>query len=60
MKMKRRPHVALIVETSSAYGRLVLRGITRYVRSHHPWSIFLEQRALTTRPPGWLRGWRGR
>jgi LacI family transcriptional regulator len=57
--MKRRPHVALIVETSSAYGRLVLRGITRYVRTHHPWSIFLEQRALTTRPPGWLEGWRG-
>jgi LacI family transcriptional regulator len=57
--MKRRPHVALIVETSSAYGRLVLKGITRYVRTHHPWSIFLEQRALTTKPPGWLEGWRG-
>ena len=51
--------MALIVETSSAYGRLVLKGITRYVRTHHPWSIFLEQRALTTRPPAWLEGWRG-
>jgi LacI family transcriptional regulator len=57
--MTRRPHVALIVETSSAYGRRVLRGITAYVRSHQPWSIFLEQRALTTRPPGWLEGWKG-
>src|SRR5262249_25053566 len=55
--MRKRPHVALIVETSSAYGRLVLKGITRYLRSHHPWSIFLEQRALTTKPPAWLQGW---
>jgi LacI family transcriptional regulator len=54
-----RPHVALIVETSSAYGRRVLRGVTRYVRTHQPWSIFLEQRALTTELPGWLKGWRG-
>ena len=57
--MGKRPHVALIVETSSAYGRLVLKGITRYLRSHHPWSIFLEQRALTTKPPDWLQRWRG-
>jgi LacI family transcriptional regulator len=53
------PHVALIVETSIHYGRQVLQGITRYVRSHQPWSCFLEQRELWASPPAWLRGWKG-
>jgi LacI family transcriptional regulator len=55
----RRPHVALIVETSIHYGRQILRGITRYLRSHQPWSVFLEQRELWTAPPQWLRNWHG-
>lgn len=55
----RRPHVALIIETSIHYGRQVLRGITRYIRSHQPWSVFLEERELWTSPPTWLRRWRG-
>jgi LacI family transcriptional regulator len=55
----RQPHVALIVETSIHYGRQVLRGVTRYVRSHQPWSVFLEQRELWTSPPNWLRRWQG-
>src|SRR3954469_22590390 len=57
--MRKRPHVALIVETSIHYGRQILRGVTRYVRSHQPWSVFLEQRELWTAPPDWLRRWRG-
>lgn len=57
--MVRRPRVALIVETSSAYGRRMLRGIRRYIHSHHPWSIFLGRRDLTTRPPRWLEAWDG-
>lgn len=52
-------HVALIVETSIHYGRQVLEGVTRYLRSHEPWSVFLEQRELWTSPPTWLRTWRG-
>ena len=57
--MADRPHVALIVETSIHYGRQVLQGITRYVRSHQPWSCFLEQRELWASPPAWLKGWNG-
>lgn len=57
--MAERPHVALIVETSTHYGRLVLQGITRYVRSHQPWSCFLEQRELWASAPAWLKGWHG-
>ena len=57
--MARRRRVALIVETSSAYGRRILRGVRRYVHTHQSWSIFLEQRSLTSRPPQWLEGWDG-
>jgi LacI family transcriptional regulator len=54
-----RPRVALMIETSTVYGRKLLQGITRYLRSHRSWSIFLEQREVDTAPPGWLRTWKG-
>jgi LacI family transcriptional regulator len=59
--MARIPRVALIVEMSGIYGRQILQGIARYVRSHRPWSIFLEQRELRAPPPPWLlrRQWDG-
>ncbi len=50
-----RPRVAVIVETSVVYGRQIHRGIARYVRSHRPWSMFLDQRELGASPPIWLR-----
>lgn len=55
--MKR--HVALIIETSSGYGRDLMSGIVQYMRMHDQWSVFLEQRDLWTRPPSWLQNWRG-
>lgn len=55
--MKKR--VALLVETSSSYGRNVLSGIGRYMRIHPNWSVFLEQRALEDELPGWLMDWQG-
>ncbi|QDT15232.1 XylR family transcriptional regulator [Alienimonas californiensis] len=54
-----RKRVALLVETSSGYGRGVLAGITRFMRMHDDWSVFLEQRDLTQSPPKWLTGWDG-
>lgn len=57
--MTPRPRVALMIETSTVYGRKLLQGITRYLRSHRSWSIFLEQREVDTKPPGWLRSWQG-
>jgi LacI family transcriptional regulator len=57
--MARKPHVALIVETSSVYGRQILRGVTHYLSAHGAWSIFLEQRALTSKLPAWLKNWQG-
>ena len=53
------PHVALLVETSLASGRDILRGIARYVRENQPWLLYHEPRSLEDRPPSWLKGWRG-
>jgi LacI family transcriptional regulator len=59
--MKQPPQVALIIETSVIYGRRVLAGIARYLRSHHRWSVFLEQHELGAPPPNWLTSsrWNG-
>jgi LacI family transcriptional regulator len=57
-QLKRR-EVALIVETSVAYGQRILRGISRYVRTHEDWSTFLEERELRAPLPEWLDHWRG-
>jgi LacI family transcriptional regulator len=51
--------VALIVETSLAPGREILRGIARYVREEGPWTIAHEPRTLEESVPGWLRRWKG-
>jgi LacI family transcriptional regulator len=53
------PHVALLVETSLASGRDILRGIARYVREHQPWSLYHEPSGLEKSVPRWLRGWKG-
>jgi LacI family transcriptional regulator len=53
------PRVALVIETSLASGRDILRGIARYAREHGPWSIYHEPRSLEDSVPGWLRDWDG-
>ena len=53
------PRVALVIETSLASGRDILRGIARYAREHGPWSIYHEPRSLEESVPGWLRDWDG-
>ncbi|WP_430453157.1 XylR family transcriptional regulator [Rhodopirellula europaea] len=54
-----KPHVALMVETATVYGREVLSGIMRFMRTQEDWSVFLEQRDLLTSPPSWLNDWQG-
>jgi LacI family transcriptional regulator len=55
----RLPRVALLIESSRAYGRGLLLGIARYVREHGPWSVYSEERELQSGLPAWLRGWEG-
>ena len=54
-----RKSVALIIETSSSYGRDLLSGIVQHMRVHGEWSVFLEQRDLAKKPPSWLPDWDG-
>lgn len=54
-----RPQVALLVESSRAYGRGTLLGIAQYIREHGPWSIFLQELSLCDDSPAWLATWEG-
>jgi len=51
--------VALLIETSNAYARGLMRGIVAYIREHRPWSLYLAEHSRGDQPPSWLRGWRG-
>lgn len=56
------PQVALLLETSTEYGRGLLRGILRYSRLHGPWALVmapghLDQMSAFERSLG--RGWQG-
>ncbi|MGH9508022.1 MAG: substrate-binding domain-containing protein [Terriglobales bacterium] len=56
------PQVALLLETSTEYGRGLLRGILRYSRLHGPWTLVmapghLDQMSSLERALG--RGWKG-
>ena len=55
----RLPHVALIVETSTAFGRAILEGISQYVHEHGPWTVYIEQRSLQDDMPPWIERWNG-
>lgn len=54
-----RRRVALLIETSRAYGRDLLVGVAQYVRIHGPWSIEFEEGDPCERTPDWLAGWEG-
>jgi LacI family transcriptional regulator len=54
-----RPRVALLIESSRAFGRGLLMGVAKYVREHGPWAIFLQERSLGDLSPGWLQHWEG-
>jgi LacI family transcriptional regulator len=50
--------VAVLIETSRAYGRGLLR-VGRYNREHGRWSVYLQPHGLDHPPPPWLKRWRG-
>lgn len=53
------PRIALLVETSLAPGREILRGVARYMHEHRPWLVYHTPHALRQSVPRWLRRWRG-
>lgn len=52
-------HVALLIESSGAYGRGLLQGIAKYNRERRGWSTYFQPHGLTDPPPDWLRHWKG-
>ncbi len=59
VKPFRRPRVALLVESSRAYGRGILLGVATFVRQHGPWSIFFQDLNMCDDTPEWLKHWQG-
>jgi LacI family transcriptional regulator len=54
-----RPRVALLIESSRAYGRGTLAGVAKYIRDHGHWSVFLQEHILCDELPGWFEDWEG-
>lgn len=40
------PNVAILVQTSTAWGREIVEGIAEYVQERGPWLVFIEPRGL--------------
>jgi LacI family transcriptional regulator len=51
--------VALLVESTRAYGRGLLAGIASYLRQHGSWIVDCHERNLSEAPPCWLSRWDG-
>ncbi len=54
-----RRQIALIIESSLASGREMLRGFAEYVRQSNQWSIFYEPSHVHNELPDWLHDWHG-
>lgn len=57
-KSRKQRHVAILVESSRAYGRGIIEGAARYSRDRGDWVIYFEPRGLES-PPPWIGGWQG-
>lgn len=51
--------VAILVETSRAYGRGLLNGICQYQQRHGKWLTYFQPGGLGDPPPAWLKRWKG-
>lgn len=57
--MREFKQVAVIIETSSAFGRGLLGGVSRFYREGKAWSVYFKPYNLSEALPTWLRGWEG-
>jgi LacI family transcriptional regulator len=56
---RRRWQIALLIETSNAYARGLLEGISAYVQEHRTWSVELAEQSRGGLEPAALAGWKG-
>jgi len=54
-----RPVVALLIETSNAFSRALLRGVRDWIDAHGPWAIHFSEFGRGSHPPDWLYRWKG-
>jgi len=59
VRFVKRLRVALLVESSRAYGRGILSGVAKFVRAHDNWSVFFQDLNLCDSTPEWLKTWKG-
>ena len=52
------PHVAILVETATSWGRRIIRGATTYAHDHGPWHLHVVASG-TTEPERLPLGWNG-
>jgi LacI family transcriptional regulator len=52
------PRVAVLVDTSTTWGRQIATGIHKFTRRRHPWQLFIEARGTEERP-SLPTGWQG-
>lgn len=57
--MQKSIRVALDVETARIYGRHILEGIAKYLKTTKPWSVYLEEHELDRDPREFLKRWDG-
>lgn len=57
--MKPNKRVAVLIETSRAYGRGLLHGVSRFFSENGSWSTYFEPHDLEVALPAWLKSWDG-
>lgn len=53
----RNPRVAILIETSTSWGRRIIEGIGQYARTNGPWEFYLDARGFNENielPIGWV------
>jgi LacI family transcriptional regulator len=59
VKTHSRPQVALLIETSNAYSRGLLRGIRAYMQEGSDCEIHFTEQGRGDEPPPWFHNWKG-
>lgn len=54
-----RRDVVIVMETSSAFSRGVLAGVSRWMAEHDNWAITVDDRRANAAAPRWLLRWQG-
>jgi LacI family transcriptional regulator len=57
--MANKYHVALLIETSRAYGRGLCQGVARFARERGDMVLFTQEQDIPKALPAWVRRWHG-